>query len=83
MEAEQHNDEGEDGEENGLRVGCCSQGRQIIVGNTHLFFHPLADHIRLLQAVILEKELERLQAEVKQETPHKAAGIILCGDLNR
>ncbi len=64
--------------------GSSNQRRCIILGNTHLFFHPLADHIRLLQAVILEKELERLKTEMmKQTNLHKAAGIILCGDLNR
>ncbi len=77
MEAERH----DDGVQN---MECYSSRRRIIVGNTHLFFHPLADHIRLLQAAILEKELERFQVEEQQKiSQHKSVGIILCGDLNR
>lgn len=45
----------------------------IIVGNTHLYFHPDADHIRLIQGGMciywLKDILEKLKAKVgKSET---------------
>lgn len=39
----------------------------ILVGNTHLYFHPDADHIRLLQGVMCMKLLQIHLEEIKKE----------------
>lgn len=48
--------------------------RQIVVGNTHLFFHPMASHVRLLQLFVClhQVEIER----------HGMFPVVFCGDLN-
>lgn len=35
-----------------LLLESCSSERRLVVANTHLYFHPDADHIRLLQGAI-------------------------------
>jgi mRNA deadenylase 3'-5' endonuclease subunit Ccr4 len=45
--------------------------KQLVAANTHLFFHPMASHIRLLQMYACLHELAR------QENP-----IVFCGDFN-
>lgn len=61
----------------------------IIVGNTHLYFAPDADHVRLLQGSICVKYLEYLKEEFygkmvvsdsDQTTPNLS--VILAGDMN-
>ncbi|KAK6619211.1 hypothetical protein RUM44_003593 [Polyplax serrata] len=54
----------------------------IIVGNTHLYFHPDADHIRLLQGIIGFQLLLQTAKEQKQMYPNKNVSIIFCGDFN-
>ena len=49
----------------------------IVVGNTHLFFHPCADHIRMLQLYACLHRLERERHQEKTQHP-----LVLCGDLN-
>jgi endonuclease/exonuclease/phosphatase family metal-dependent hydrolase len=44
----------------------------VTVGNTHLYYHPSGDHIRLLQAYAICRKLSRTGC----------SNIILCGDLN-
>ena len=46
---------------------------RIVVGNTHLYFHPRADHIRALQTVAVCRAMDSVR---------KGAPIILAGDLN-
>lgn len=52
---------------------------RLVVGNTHLFFHPNGNHIRMLQcfAVCKQLALERHTRGTIHREP-----IILCGDLN-
>nr|CCC90137.1 conserved hypothetical protein [Trypanosoma congolense IL3000] len=47
---------------------------KLLVGNTHLFYHANACHIRLLQAFML---LSRLQ-----QMAHSHTAVVLCGDFN-
>ena len=47
--------------------------RSVVVANTHLFYHPYADHIRAIQAYAIAKELARLRGNDP---------VILGGDLN-
>ena len=48
--------------------------RKVVVGNTHLFFHPMASHVRLLQLYVC---LRQMQVERQGQFP-----VVLCGDLN-
>ena len=50
---------------------------RIIVGNTHLFYHPLGAHIRLMQMYAICHQFERFQLEESASHP-----LILCGDMN-
>ncbi|CAH0603216.1 unnamed protein product [Chrysodeixis includens] len=54
----------------------------LIVGNTHLYFHPDADHIRLIQGGIVIYWLMDVKEKVAAKYPKKKISIILCGDFN-
>ncbi|KAL7544008.1 hypothetical protein ACHAXR_013415 [Thalassiosira sp. AJA248-18] len=49
---------------------------KVVVGNTHLYFHPLASHIRCLKMLMACHQLE-IEHRENQHCP-----IIFCGDLN-
>ncbi|CAH0404752.1 unnamed protein product [Chilo suppressalis] len=53
-----------------------------IVGNTHLYFHPDADHIRLIQGGIIIYWLNDIRSTLMKEFPGKIISLILCGDFN-
>ncbi|XP_060072172.1 2',5'-phosphodiesterase 12-like [Ylistrum balloti] len=52
----------------------------LCVANTHLYFRPDADAVRLLQCVLCIKHLEQLKATYKDQGVDLA--IIFCGDFN-
>ncbi|VVC92956.1 unnamed protein product [Leptidea sinapis] len=54
----------------------------LIVGNTHLYFHPDADHIRLIQGGIVISWLNDLLIKYKNQNPDARISLILCGDFN-
>ncbi|KAL2745648.1 hypothetical protein V1477_006039 [Vespula maculifrons] len=54
----------------------------LVIANTHLYFHPDADHIRLLQAYYILLYIENLIEKIKQEHPQSNVSILLCGDFN-
>ena len=61
----------------------------LVVGNTHLFYHPMADHIRVIQSFLLCKQLDLIRrkwgASTTSSSPKKISKplpIIFCGDLN-
>lgn len=54
----------------------------LILGNVHLYFHPDADHIRLLQTITCITILENAVAKVKQENPDAEVMVMFCGDFN-
>lgn len=54
----------------------------LIVGNTHLYFHPDADHIRLLQGGIVIYWLMDIHKTIISKFPDKRVSLILCGDFN-
>lgn len=56
--------------------------RRILVGNTHLYFHPTADNIRLIQAALCIYYLEHLLRKYQQEEPNCMTSLLLCGDFN-
>lgn len=54
----------------------------LIIGTTHLYFKPDADHIRLMQTAICISHLERTLAHMKEEKPDMHFSIIFAGDFN-
>lgn len=52
----------------------------LVVGNTHLFFHPQAAHVRIIQTHAL---LAAAAAFAEEEGQGRGqVGFVLCGDLN-
>jgi mRNA deadenylase 3'-5' endonuclease subunit Ccr4 len=63
-----------------LRLRSTSRSGQptrIVVGNTHLFYHPLADHIRAMQAWIVCRQMDIVRRRHGAPCP-----LLLCGDFN-
>lgn len=61
--------------------------RQLLVVNTHLFFHPRAGHCRVLQLHLLLNAAaawyEQLAPSMgRRRTSWSDVGLVLCGDLN-
>eukprot|EP00934_Nitzschia_sp_Nitz4_P001995 Nitzschia sp. Nitz4//scaffold216_size36101//14825//16897//NITZ4_007778-RA/size36101-processed-gene-0.43-mRNA-1//-1//CDS//3329542185//1995//frame0 len=52
-------------------------GNPLVISNTHLFFHPNAPHIRVLQLFAIAHEISRTLEE-----RGKGAPFCFCGDLN-
>eukprot|EP01064_Diplonema_japonicum_P034157 TRINITY_DN6998_c0_g1_i2.p1 TRINITY_DN6998_c0_g1~~TRINITY_DN6998_c0_g1_i2.p1 ORF type:complete len:622 (+),score=82.78 TRINITY_DN6998_c0_g1_i2:62-1927(+) len=52
-------------------------GKVIVVGNTHLWFHPKGGHIRVLQLHTLFWNMKKL-GDTLDSTPE----YVICGDLN-
>ena len=50
---------------------------KIVVANTHLFYHPMADHIRVMQAYAICHELDKMRREGQYPDP-----VLICGDFN-
>nr|CAD7262854.1 unnamed protein product [Timema shepardi] len=55
---------------------------QVIVGNTHLYFHPNADHIRLLQGGMTIIYLQDIFAKLLSMSTDKRVSMVVCGDFN-
>lgn len=49
----------------------------VVVANTHLFFHPNAVHVRIIQSFLLLREARRF---IDEHAP--GAALVFCGDLN-
>jgi len=56
------------------------QPKRLVVANTHLYFHPDADHIRLLQATIASRLAQHISRTNMSE--EKDACLLFCGDFN-
>merc|ERR1712038_224087 len=55
---------------------------KVVVANTHLFYHPMADHIRALQAYVVCRKIDEVRTcngDSDQQYPYP---FLLCGDLN-
>lgn len=72
-------------------IACPS--RYIYVANTHLYFHPAADHIRLIQVITCTKALQKAEEEFRGSalaqcppspiTTHQPdVALVFCGDFN-
>jgi len=54
----------------------------LIVANNHLYYHPLADHIRCIQMCAVLESLRELQARIEAEHGGGRTAVMLIGDLN-
>lgn len=54
----------------------------LVVANTHLYFHPDADHIRLLQMGFCMLYVQHIVNELKTFYETSKISIIFCGDFN-
>ncbi|KAK3909043.1 2',5'-phosphodiesterase 12 [Frankliniella fusca] len=54
----------------------------LVIGNTHLYFHPDADHVRLLQGGQTILFLEEVVSKIKEDHPAAEVSVIFCGDFN-
>lgn len=52
-----------------------SNGKQLLLSNTHMFYHPVASHIRTLQMYSICRQLGRCFVE-------QPASLVVCGDFN-
>lgn len=59
-------------------------GKLLLVANTHLYFHPNADHIRILQGAFCILFLQNLVDTIKfvEKLDENEIGLIFCGDFN-
>eukprot|EP00746_Dinoflagellata_sp_MGD_P085164 gnl/MRDRNA2_/MRDRNA2_33734_c0_seq1.p1 gnl/MRDRNA2_/MRDRNA2_33734_c0~~gnl/MRDRNA2_/MRDRNA2_33734_c0_seq1.p1 ORF type:complete len:651 (-),score=131.79 gnl/MRDRNA2_/MRDRNA2_33734_c0_seq1:54-2006(-) len=60
-------------------VAVDGRHRILIVANTHLFYHPGAPHVRLLQVVALLEQVKAVEEKYRAEGP---IGLVLAGDFN-
>lgn len=56
-------------------------GNFVLLANTHLFFHPKADFIRLLQAIVGLKHIENVMDNLVSNEKKKVT-LLFGGDLN-
>jgi len=55
------------------------QPQKLVVANTHLFYHPMADHIRAMQVYVVCKKVDETRRRNADPGPYP---FMLCGDLN-
>ncbi|KAG8176858.1 hypothetical protein JTE90_027162 [Oedothorax gibbosus] len=56
--------------------------RRVLVANTHLYFHPLADNIRVIQGASCVLYLENILKQYKEKDPNYTTSLIFSGDFN-
>nr|CAB3264735.1 2',5'-phosphodiesterase 12 [Phallusia mammillata] len=61
---------------------CEHSGSYIITANTHLYWHPKATHIRLIQIAIVLNIMQNMRNELIESNPDNNVKCLLCGDLN-
>jgi len=54
--------------------------RILVVANTHLYYHPPAAHIRLIQMEVLLRKLKKIVGDRKEEG--RNVSVVLGGDFN-
>ncbi|XP_064598396.1 2',5'-phosphodiesterase 12-like [Liolophura sinensis] len=55
-------------------------GEVVCVANTHLFFHPKANHVRLIQIITCMEHLNKVKSHYTQQG--KQVSLVFCGDFN-
>lgn len=53
-----------------------------VIGNTHLYFKPDADHIRLLQGYYVITYVNEVAKKTREQNPECNVSAMLCGDFN-
>lgn len=71
----------------GAAAAAAAALRPLVVGNTHLFFHPQAAHIRIIQAHTLLAAAAAFADDQQAEAGARAGSgaapaLVLCGDFN-
>jgi len=61
---------------------CIDPNISFVVANTHLFYHPLADHIRAMQTLAVCRKIDLIRKRHLVCDGHSTLPFILCGDLN-
>uniref|UniRef100_A0A8D8RZ77 2',5'-phosphodiesterase 12 n=2 Tax=Cacopsylla melanoneura TaxID=428564 RepID=A0A8D8RZ77_9HEMI len=56
--------------------------RLLYVANTHLYFHPDSDHIRLAQSALFLAYIQWNITKLRQSKPGYEVSLIFCGDFN-
>jgi 2',5'-phosphodiesterase len=58
--------------------------KYLVVANTHLYFHPDADHVRLLQIGLSMLYVEHIVAKTKKNfgVGDNDVALLFCGDFN-
>ncbi|XP_077997453.1 2',5'-phosphodiesterase 12-like [Glandiceps talaboti] len=56
--------------------------RKLCVANTHLYFHPKAANIRLIQTDIIIKHLQYVKSLYPSQDSQDDLALTLCGDFN-
>ena len=64
-----------------LAEGAPGEPTDLIIGNTHLFYHPEADHIRFIQCYGVLECAHAIQRRIDQLEGRRSA-IVLLGDFN-
>lgn len=59
-----------------------SSERLVIVANTHMYFKPEADHVRLLQSAVILRELAEKKRKLVLKHPKCNISVLICGDFN-
>ena len=54
----------------------------VCVVTTHLYFHPLGDHVRLVQAALTLRFAEKAITEFRNHVGNCTMATVFCGDLN-
>ncbi|XP_022919250.2 2',5'-phosphodiesterase 12 [Onthophagus taurus] len=57
-------------------------GNIVLIGNTHLYFHPDSDHIRLIQGALCIQYIQFMYAKLKERFGEELINIVFCGDFN-
>lgn len=58
-----------------------ASGRSLVVANTHLFYHPKARHLRLLQTLCLLHQVQEMR-ERYRGADGELPSVVFAGDLN-
>lgn len=59
-----------------------STGQELVLGNTHLFYHANACHIRVVQAYLMLSCLRSASVKAVEADGGEGRPIVLCGDCN-
>ncbi|XP_022103512.1 2',5'-phosphodiesterase 12-like [Acanthaster planci] len=56
--------------------------KRLCIANTHLYFHPRASHIRLIQTAMITQHIQKVCSVYQEQDNQVKPAVVLCGDLN-